>query len=64
MVKATILSICIALLLTLIIARLLYRFSFSRGLLRTKKDYIINASIIGFVFFCSSSILYVCILNV
>lgn len=63
MILAIIVAIVVALLFTLLIARFLYRFSIKRGKLSTK-DYIINAIILAFVFFCLSSFVYVVLLNI
>jgi hypothetical protein len=63
MILASLLAIVFALLVTLVLTRFLYRFSFKRGLLQTRKDYVINAVIMAFVFFCVSSVVYVVLLN-
>ncbi|AJC48258.1 hypothetical protein SD28_00555 [Allofrancisella guangzhouensis] len=63
MVLVSILAIVIALVFTVVVARMLYSFSYRKGLLQSRKDYIINAIIVGFVFFCVSSFLYVVMLN-
>ncbi|QIW09472.1 hypothetical protein [Francisella sp. LA112445] len=63
MIFASIVAIVVALLFTLLIARSLYRFSIKKGKLSTK-DYIINAIILAFVFFCLSSFIYVVLLNI
>ena len=63
MILASIVAIIVALLFTLIIARSLYRFSIKKGKSSTK-DYIINAVILAFVFFCLSSFIYVILLNI
>lgn len=63
MILASIVAIVIALLFTLLMARLLYRSCVRKGKLSTK-DYIINAIILAFVFFCLSSFIYVVLLNI
>ncbi|KEI34973.1 hypothetical protein FRA_44c12720 [Francisella sp. W12-1067] len=64
MVLASVLAIVIALVFTMVIARVLYRLSFRKGMLQSRKDYIINAIIVGFVFFCVSSLLYILMINI
>lgn len=63
MILASLLAIVFGVLITLVSARCLYGFSFKRGLLKTRKDYIVNAIIVAFVFFCASSFLYLIFLN-
>ena len=62
MILASLLAVIVALLVTLVLAKFLYQFSSKRGLLQTRKDYIINAVILAFVFFCVSSLVYVVLL--
>lgn len=64
MILASFIAIITALLFTLMLARLLYKFSFKKDLLRRRRDYVINGVIIGFVFFCVSSFVYVVFLNI
>ncbi|MFT4694826.1 MAG: hypothetical protein ACI8TE_001748 [Francisella sp.] len=62
MILESVLAVIIALLVTLVLTRFLYQFSLKRGLLQTRKDYVINAVIMAFVFFCVSSLVYVILL--
>ncbi|AXA34377.1 hypothetical protein [Francisella adeliensis] len=64
MILASLLAVVVALIVTVVVARVLYRFSFKRGLLQSRKDYMINAVIVAFVFFCVSSIVYVTLINI
>ena len=64
MILVSIVAVIIALLFALLIARSLYRFSIKRGKLVSTKDYIINAIILAFIFFCLSSFIYVVLLNI
>ncbi|QIV95492.1 hypothetical protein EDC55_10724 [Allofrancisella inopinata] len=63
MVLSSVLAIVIALVFTATVARILYKFSFRKGMLQSRKDYIINAIIVGFVFFCVSSLFYIFMIN-
>lgn len=64
MVVISIFSVLVALLVTAIVARRLYVYSMRNNKLKSKKDYVINGAIIGFTFFCISSLSYVLLLNV
>jgi len=63
MVIISVFSIIIALLITFVVAKKLYGYGVKNNRLKSKKDYIINGVIIGFVFFCVSSFVYVILLN-
>ena len=64
MILTSLLAVIFGLLITAIIARVLYRYSYKKGMLNTRKDYAINGVIVGFVFFCMSSVLYLILLNI
>jgi hypothetical protein len=64
MVLASLVAIMIGLVVTLVSVRLLYKFSLKKGLLNSRRDYVINGVIVAFVFFCVSSIVYVVVLNI
>ena len=51
MILASLLAVIFGLLITVVVARMLYKYSFKKGMLNTRKDYVINGVIIGFVFF-------------
>ena len=63
MILASLLALVFGLLITTVIAHLLYRYSIKKGMLNSRKDYVINGVIVGFVFFCVSSFIYLVILN-
>ena len=63
MILASLLAVVFGLLVTAVVARVLYKYSFKKGMLNSRKDYVINGVIVGFVFFCVSSVLYLIILN-
>ena len=54
-----ILAVLFGLLASYLIARLLYRYTLRKGLLKTKKDQWVNAGLVGAVFFCVSTFVYV-----
>ena len=62
-VLVSLIAIVVGLLVTLMLARFLYRFSVKKGLLQSRKDCLINAVIVAFIFFCVSSVVYVFLLN-
>jgi hypothetical protein len=63
MILASLLAIIIGLLVTLVLAKFLYKFSSKNRLLQSRKDYRVNAVILAFIFFCVSSFLYLILLN-
>lgn len=63
MILASVLAVVFGLLVAVVVARLLYRYSFKKGMLNSRKDYVINGVIVGFVFFCVSSFIYLVVLN-
>ncbi|APC96579.1 putative membrane protein [Francisella frigiditurris] len=64
MILASLIAIIVALLVTLILARMLYRFSYKKGMLQSRKDRVLNAIIIAFIFFCLSSFVYIGVINI
>jgi hypothetical protein len=64
MILISLIAIFVALIFSFVIARFLYISSRSRSKLSLNKDLIINALIIGFVFFCTSSLVYVSLINI
>lgn len=64
MILISVVSIIVALLFTLVVARFLYKFSLKRDKLNKSTDYILNGVILAFVFFCISSFIYVILLNI
>jgi len=64
MIVASFLAVVFGLLMTAVVARVLYRYSSKKDMLNSRKDYVINGVIIGFVFFCVSSFIYLILLNV
>ena len=64
MILLSIVSILIALLVTLVVAKILYNSSFRKNKLNITKELIINATIVTFVFFCVCSLIYVFLLNI
>jgi hypothetical protein len=61
-VLVSLIAIVVGLLVTLVLARFLYWLIAKKGLLQTRKDYVINAVILAFVFFCVSSLVYIILL--
>lgn len=64
MVLISFFAIVFALLVTLVAAKKLYSFSLKNNKFKKRKDYIVNAVILAFVFFCVSSFIYVFLINV
>ena len=64
MILLSIVSILIALLVTLVVAKILYNSSFRKNKLNTTKELIINAIIVTFVFLYVCSLIYVFLLNI
>ena len=64
MILLSIVSILIALLVTLVVAKILYNSSFRKNKLNTTKELIINVIIVTFVFLYVCSLIYVFLLNI
>ncbi|MBK2125606.1 hypothetical protein [Fangia hongkongensis] len=64
MILSFLIALIIALAIAWIAARILFRTSARKGLLRKRSDFAINGIIIAFVFFCSSSFAYIVLLQI
>ncbi|NDS71982.1 hypothetical protein FWI81_07750 [Francisella tularensis subsp. holarctica] len=64
MILLSVVSILIALLVTLGVAKILYNSSFRKNKLNSTKELLINATIFTFIFFCVCSLIYVFLLNI
>lgn len=62
MVLATIVALIVGLLASFICARVLYRFSAHKGYLRKRSDFTFNAILVGGMFFCITTFVYVIML--
>ncbi|AEB28169.1 hypothetical protein FN3523_0312 [Francisella hispaniensis] len=64
MILLSVISILIALIITIVVAKILYKSSFRKNKLNSTKDLLINATIVTFIFFCVCSLIYVFLLNI
>ncbi|WP_080543210.1 hypothetical protein [Francisella tularensis] len=64
MILLSVVSILIALLVTIVVAKILYNSSFRKNKLNSTKELLINATIVTFIFFCVCSLIYVFLLNI
>ena len=60
----SIVAIVIGLISVFVMARILYKHSSKNSSLDEKKSNLINGVILGFVFFCMSSVSYVILINI
>lgn len=64
MILLSVISILIALIITIVVAKILYNSSFRKNKLNSTKELLINATIVTFIFFCVCSLIYVFLLNI
>lgn len=64
MILLSVISILIALIITIVVAKILYKSSFRKNKLNSTKELLINATIVTFIFFCVCSLIYVFLLNI
>lgn len=62
MILATIVALLVGLFASFICARVLYRLSARKGYLRKRSDFTFNAILVGGMFFCITTFVYVVML--
>ena len=62
MILATIMALVVGLFTSFICARILYRLSAQKGYLRKRSDFTFNAILVGGMFFCIATFVYVVML--